>query len=344
MKAIHLIIGMVIFSFFGCQNEEIIIEEPSQDNLSVTSPLTNLLSRVSQNPTSQDNILDNSDCFSVVLPVTVIVNNQQITVTNIADYALVQNAITQFTNDDDIVNFVYPITIQFQNFQTVFVQNADALDDIVDTCGEDNDGFDEIDCVQLVYPLVINVYNTNNQLAQTATITSNVQLFNFISNLNSNLVYAIQFPISVINTSGQTITITNNNQLQDFIDDAIDDCGNNSGGGPGNPNFTSVITNGIWKITYFFDDTDQTNAYNSYNFTFNNNGTSIAVNTSNNIGGTWSNYLDSGVQKFELSYNGLVLDEIEEDWQIIEFTTTVVRLKNVSGGNGGTDFLTFTKQ
>jgi hypothetical protein len=35
--------------------------------------------------------------------------------------------------------------------------------------------------------------------------------------------------------------------------------------------------------------------------------------------------------------------ELSDDWEIIEKSTTVIKLKDVSGGNGGTDYLTFTK-
>ena len=32
-----------------------------------------------------------------------------------------------------------------------------------------------------------------------------------------------------------------------------------------------------------------------------------------------------------------------DDYKIIEYSATVIKLKHVSGGNGGTDYLTFTK-
>jgi hypothetical protein len=35
--------------------------------------------------------------------------------------------------------------------------------------------------------------------------------------------------------------------------------------------------------------------------------------------------------------------EISDDWEVIENTSTKIRLQDVSGGNGGTDLLTFEK-
>ena len=340
----YIVFGFLLLSVTSCQKEEETIIQDNTQSFGTTSPIANLLSRTSQNPTSSDNILDNSSCFSVVLPVTVIVNSQEIVVTNQADYQTVQNAINEFSNDDDIVNFIYPITIQFQNFQTLVVQTPDQLDDILDDCGEDDD-FNEIDCIELVYPIVINIYDSNNQIANTVTITSNISLFNFLANLSSNTFVAISYPISAVNSNGQTVVINSNSQLEDFIENSIDDCDDdNPGGGSNNPEFTDVITTGTWYISFFQEDNSvQTNYFAGYNFTFSSNGNVTAIKNSTTINGTWEQYIDSGQNKFELDFNGDTLDEIEEDWRIIEFSSTVIKLKHVSGGDGSIDYLTFTK-
>lgn len=342
MKLKHFLnLSLVGLLLMSCQSEENEVIQDANQNLTNTSPLTTLLTRVTQNPTSGDNVLDNSSCFSVVLPVTVIVNGQNIVVATQADYQTVQDAINAFSNDDDIVNFVYPITIQYQNFSTQVLQDSDDLDDAIDACGED-DGFDEIDCISFNFPIVINVYNANNQLADTVTLNNNTDLYNFLENLEDNEYVAIQYPISLVNSNGQTITITNNNQLEDVIEDSIDDCDDSPSGG-GNANLSAILSSGTWYVSYFFDDTDETSDYAGYNFTFNVNGTSLAVKNAISLNGTWSNYMDSGDEKVAFSFDGITLDELEDDWEVIEFTSTQIRLKDVSGGDGTTDYLYLTK-
>ena len=332
------LIGLFLMS---CQTEENeVIQDPNQ-NLTNISPLTTLMTRVTQNPTSGDNIMDNSSCFSVVLPATVIVNGQNIVVSTQADYQTVQDAIDAFSNDDDIVNFIYPITIQFQNFSTQVLQDSDDLDDVIDDCGED-DGFDEIDCVSFNFPIVINVYNANNQLANTITINNNTDLYNFLENLEDNEYVAIQYPISLIDSNGVNVTITNNDQLEDVIEDSIDDCDDSPSGG-GSSALSSIIVDGTWYVSYFFDDTDETSDYAGYNFTFNVSGTATAVKNTTTINGSWSNYIDSGDEKLEFSFDGSVLDELEDDWEVTEYSATQIRLKDVSGGGSGTDYLYLTK-
>lgn len=332
------LIGLFLMS---CQTEENeVIQDPNQ-NLTNVSPLTTLMTRVTQNPTSGDNIMDNSSCFSVVLPATVIVNGQNIVVSTQADYQTVQDAIDAFSNDDDIVNFIYPITIQFQNFSTQVLQNSDDLDDVIDDCGED-DGFDEIDCISFNFPIVINVYNANNQLANTITINNNTDLYNFLENLEDNEYVAIQYPISLIDSNGVNVTITSNDQLEDVIEDSIDDCDDSPSGG-GSSTLSSIIVEGTWYVSYFFDDTDETLDYAGYNFTFNVSGTATAVKNTTTINGSWSNYIDSGDEKLEFSFDGSVLDELEDDWEVTEYSATQIRLKDVSGGGSGTDYLYLTK-
>lgn len=343
MKLKHFLnLSLVALLLMSCQSEENEIVQDANQNLANSSPLTNLISRVSQNPTSTDNMLDNSSCFSIVLPVTVIVNGQNIVVANQTDYQTVQDAIDAFSNDDDIVNFVYPITIQFQNFSTLVVQNADVLDDIMDDCGED-DGFDEIDCLNFNFPIVVNVYNANNQLAETISITNNIQLYNFLESLEDNEYIAIQYPISVTDSNNQTIVISNNDQFEDVIEDAIDDCDDDSQSSGGNGNLSAILSDGTWYVSYFYDDTNQTSVYAGYTFTFNTNGTSFVLRNSVSINGSWSNYIDGNEEKLELDYDGSILDELEEDWEVVEYSSTQVRLKDVSGGNGGTDYLYLSK-
>ena len=343
MKLKHFLnLSLVALLLMSCQSEENEIVQDANQNLANSSPLTNLISRVSQNPTSTDNVLDSSSCFSIVLPVTVIVNGQNIVVANQSDYQTVQDAIDAFSNDDDIVNFVYPITIQFQNFSTLVVQNADVLDEIMDDCGED-DGFDEIDCLNFNFPIVVNVYNANNQLAETISITNNIQLYNFLESLEDNEYIAIQYPISVTDSNNQTIVISNNDQFEDVIEDAIDDCDDDSQSSGGNGNLSAILSDGTWYVSYFYDDTNQTSVYAGYTFTFNTNGTSLVLRNSVSINGSWSNYIDGNEEKLELDYDGLILDELEEDWEVVEYSSTQVRLKDVSGGNGGTDYLYLSK-
>jgi hypothetical protein len=350
-------IALLSILFVGCQSEENQVIQESPDNITSASPLTTLMGRVTQNPTSNDNIIDNTSCFSVVLPVTVIVNGQNIEVNTQEDYQIVQNAINEFTDDDDIVNFVYPISVQFQNFSTQVLEDEDDLEDVIEDCGEDND-FDEIDCISFEFPLTINLYNANNQVPETIIIQNNIEFYNFLENLEDSDLIQIQYPITINDPNGNPIVINNNNQLEDAIENLIDDCNddsddddddddddNDDDDNPSGSNeaFNSTITEGTWSVSYFYDNGDETSNYAGYVFNFNSNGTITATLNSNTITGTWLSYIDDNEDKFELSFQGQTLEELEEDWEVVEFSANEIRLKDDNDDNDGNDYLYLTK-
>ena len=108
-----------------------------------------------------------------------------------------------------------------------------------------------------------------------------------------------------------------------------------------------------WIVTYFFDtDQDETSNYNGYDFTFESNGVLTATNGANTFNGTWSvtdsSNSDDSSGEDDIDFNIFFasppdFEELSDDWDIIQSTSSKIELIHVSGGNGGTDYLTFEK-
>ena len=112
------------------------------------------------------------------------------------------------------------------------------------------------------------------------------------------------------------------------------------------PNQTAgqVLNNGKWRVSYYWDkDHDETADFNGYEFTFN-NGTLTATNGTNTVTGTYSEGTDDGVSKFNIHINSGTgpFDELDDDWDVIEKSATLIKLKEESG-SGGTEYLNFSK-
>ncbi len=114
----------------------------------------------------------------------------------------------------------------------------------------------------------------------------------------------------------------------------------------------NIISEGSWKINYYYDtDKDETNNFTGYNFTFNQNNVLTATNGTNTITGTWSitgSSDDDNSSSNDVDFNIFFsapenFEDLSDDWDVIEKSSTVIKLIDVSGGNGGTDYLTFTK-
>jgi len=113
----------------------------------------------------------------------------------------------------------------------------------------------------------------------------------------------------------------------------------------------SDVQKGTWKITKFIDsDKDETNDFAGYDFTFLSSGVLRADNGATQYDGTWSitdsNSNDDSQDDLDFNINFNLTNDFEDlndDWDILSVTTGKIELVDVSGGNGGTDFLTFEK-
>ncbi len=82
---------------------------------------------------------------------------------------------------------------------------------------------------------------------------------------------------------------------------------------------------GSWKLTMYFDDTDETYKFNGYTFLFTAGGVLTASNGSNTVSGTWSLASSKLIINF-----GVVPDfeDLNDDWLIVEKTATTIKLKD----------------
>lgn len=111
------------------------------------------------------------------------------------------------------------------------------------------------------------------------------------------------------------------------------------------------VQKGTWRITKFEDSgDDETNHFTGYNFTFKASGVLNASNGTNNNDGTWSitdsNSSDDSEDDLDFNINFNLTNDFEDlndDWNIISQSATKIELIDESGGDGGTDYLTFQK-
>lgn len=121
-------------------------------------------------------------------------------------------------------------------------------------------------------------------------------------------------------------------------------CDDNSSSG--NNGSGATPASGTWKVSYFFDKQDETSNYTNYTFEFGANGSLSATNGSQTWSGTWATGFDDSANKFLIDFNGSIpsaLEELEEDWRIIQMDANLMHFEHTSGGNGDTDVLKFNK-
>ncbi len=110
-------------------------------------------------------------------------------------------------------------------------------------------------------------------------------------------------------------------------------------------NVTSTVSSGTWRVTYYWDtDHEETSNYNGFNFIFSSGGILNASNTLFGTSGTWVTGIDDSKVKLVITFTSPAsFVELSEDWEVTARTDTKVTLRHISGGGGGTDYLTFEK-
>ncbi|WP_353087470.1 hypothetical protein [Flavobacterium sp.] len=113
----------------------------------------------------------------------------------------------------------------------------------------------------------------------------------------------------------------------------------------------NTVSSGTWRITLYNDSgTIKTNQFTGYNFTFGPSNVLTATNGTQTYTGVWSvtdsNGNDDSMDDldFNIAFTAPAnFLELTYDWDIQSRTDTKIELIDVSGGNGGTDYLTFEK-
>ena len=113
---------------------------------------------------------------------------------------------------------------------------------------------------------------------------------------------------------------------------------------------------GTWLITSYIDSgQNETSDFNGYNFTFSTDGTLTATNGTTTYIGNWSvtdsnNSSDDSNSNDDIDFNISFpvpdtndFEDLNDDWDIVSHSDTMISLIDVSGGNGGTDTLVFEK-
>tara|TARA_Y100000780_G_C13673105_1_gene413198 strand:+ start:1186 stop:1698 length:513 start_codon:yes stop_codon:yes gene_type:complete len=157
--------------------------------------------------------------------------------------------------------------------------------------------------------------------------------------MKNNLLYAIIIMVSISLMSSTC---------------SSDDDGNNSNNNSQEiAQIESQVELGTWIVLSFIDSgQDETNDFNGYGFTFASDGTLTATNGTTTYTGTWSitdsNSNDDSSDDIDFNIFFPVPDnndfeDLNDDWDVVSHSATTISLIDISGGNGGTDTLVFTK-
>ena len=334
---VYIFFTVLTILLFSCQNDENEIILNNEESLLAGSELADLMLRMTQYPTSVDNIIDNTNCFAVNLPVTVIANGQQVIIASGADYTLVEDVFNLSSTDDDTLEIVFPVTVTHVDYSQQEIRNQQEWNAASGCSG--NEVLGELNCVRFNYPVSISTYNTVNQIADVVILDNNFDLYKLIATISDENLAAIAFPIRIIKPDGGQHISNNNEELLGAINQYSSECEMSAAS-----ILDDIIVAGNWHVSFYAENgVDMTNDYFGYTFSFNNDGSSLVIKEALFIPGTWNSYNDSSELKIDFAFDGSVLEELEEDWVVTEYTANAIKLTHINAENGSMDRLNLIK-
>lgn len=339
----------------ACQSEEDTEIVNNENGLSANSALTSNLKRLTQNPTAFDNFIDNSSKIRVNFPFEVTVNSTtNINLDNTADYQNLIDALEATAFEDDItLNF--PLTVSTISYRAQTINSETQLNQLLQNLS----GSDEVNCVEIVFPISLQFFDLSNTFIDTQTINNRAQLFNFLDDLSQNgFFYQLEYPIEV-NIEGNMQIINSNTEFNItfnglssscfepllFNNIADDDPG---GGNPVNLNaFINFVTDGDFIVSGLTSDGEEIFDFTDYVFRFEENNSIIVddddVDQNFDVVGQWTASVEDDVIIFDLDFDDSDFGEMDDDWEVVSFDNGVTLSLIDTSSDGDTDELLMNK-
>jgi hypothetical protein len=165
-------------------------------------------------------------------------------------------------------------------------------------------------CIDFNYPFTLNVFDENLEFVEFQILNNDLEFSNLLDEINEMYSISLSYPISYINEDGNSIEISNNEELKDKLDECIE-------------LETIRYCNGllttqqcIWRV---IGDDNTDGLYEDAFFNINSSGL-VAFNVNDQITfGSWITLFIEDELHINMNFNGddLIANDWNFDWNII---------------------------
>lgn len=334
MKKLKIVTGialMVILGFTSCQSEVDDVQGENPNTNSANSTTTTNLKRTSMYDGSFDDFLDGASCSSILLPVTAKVNGVQVSILSQLDYQQVISIFGQLNNDQDTVVLQFPFKVKLSNYTEVTVANQTEYNAILNACtSAEASSQDAISSVNISFPITILTYNLSLQQTGSVVITSEQQLYTYMSNVSSTELFSVNYPISVTIADGTKMTVSSDAELQAAISASLKTEGTIALAVQNRKKLETILVNGKFKVdSYISSGVNSATNYKDFTIDFANNLSITAVNLLNTtVNGTYAISSELDVL-LKLNFSGNAsFTLLNNTWKVASFTASTITLQS----------------
>ncbi|PHS68009.1 MAG: hypothetical protein COB12_02000 [Flavobacterium sp.] len=313
------------------------------------------------------------DCLNFVYPITFFVYDSATEETSTIVVESDEEMFLFLSNlsSTEYISIDFPISVETENGTVVTVNSNQELENLINSCVSDGN----TDISELIEYLTTSswyvayffdegnhtsdyceyefTFNTNGTVIAnngTNTVNGNWEVQEDDGHLEVDIDFGNNIPFDELNEDWDLLNATmniielfdesDNNEPIDYLtfDRESTICeGNNS-------QLIEFLTTDSWYVAYYFGDSDETSNYCEFELTFNPTGSVIASNGSDLVDGTWDVIIDNGIEKLVLDFGiDIPFDELNDDWDVLNTSMNEIEMQDISGGGGGTDYLTFDR-
>lgn len=334
MKKLKIVTGialMAILGFTSCQSEIDDVQGENPNTNSANSTTTTNLKRTSMYDGSFDDFLDGASCSSILLPVTAKVNGVQVSILSQLDYQQVISIFGQFNNDQDTVVLQFPLKVKLSNYTEATVNNQTEYNAILNACtSAETSGQDAISSVNISFPITILTYNLSLQQTGSVVITSEQQLYAYMSNVSSTELFSVNYPISVTIADGTKTTVSSDAELQAAISASLKTEAAMAAAVENSKKLETILVNGKFKVDSFVSaGVNTATNYKDFTIDFANNLSVTAVNlVSTTVNGTYATSSELDVF-IKLNFSGNAsFTLLNNTWKVTSFTASTITLQS----------------
>lgn len=337
MKKLKLITVVALTAFLGftsCQSEESSEIGTNPNANSATSPTASNYKRAAMNDGSNDDFLDGNSCTELLFPLTAVVNGQTITLLTRLDLSIALSIIGEFNNDSDAVTFDFPINVRTSSYSEIVVSSQSDFDTLKEGCeSAEAEGEDAVSCVTIDFPVTMLTYNISLEQTGSVVVQSEEQLYLFITDLQSDALFSVNYPVSAALNNGTTLEIISDVAFQNAISECTQSEEEEEEAAETASEVEAILSGTTFEVeTFVTGGANTANDYANYTFEFTNDLKLIARNNANvalaDISGTYE--VSSETTAFvNIDFeSNTAVSALSHDWIVNTYSSTLVTLSS----------------
>lgn len=197
----------------GCQEDYIEIKEPdATTSFSVADTIGDLILKVTLKDGSYDNIIDMCSETTIEYPYTVRLKNE---VVEISDREDIDALLQEQPQERNSIRIEFPVTVSFSDYSTQVISNRGELQKIQNQYKHRLKD-DDIESIDFVYPVELNLYDTQYQKPESRLAGNDKQLHGLLQG-KAGRIYEIAYPVTLEKFDGTKMEVKDNPALQQAI-------------------------------------------------------------------------------------------------------------------------------